>query len=266
MVLRFFDPQKGQITLGGIDLKDMSFSQIRENIAVVNQDTFLFHGSVGDNIRMGRPEASDEEIQSAAKAANIDGFIGTLPEQYDTIVGEKGIKLSGGQRQRVAIARAILRDSPILILDEALSAVDAENEAIIQDALNKLMVGRTTIILAHRLSSIIDCDRIIVIDDGHVVETGVHSELILRNNIYSALMRDQAMQADLSLEMIQDPFKCDIPKIDKLDNIAGGSKVLDTEGVIKAEGLNWYEVIKSLMGVIMPWKGRVPWQGEHFKS
>ncbi|MBT7731154.1 MAG: ABC transporter ATP-binding protein [Rhodospirillaceae bacterium] len=257
MILRFFDPQKGQITLGGTDLKDMSFSQIRENIAVVNQDTFLFHGSVGDNIRMGRPEASDEEIKSAAKAANIDGFIGTLSEEYDTIVGEKGIKLSGGQRQRVAIARAILRDSPILILDEALSAVDAENEAIIQDALNKLMVGRTTIILAHRLSSIIECDRIIVIDEGHVVETGVHSDLILGNNIYSALMRDQAMQADLSREMIQYPFKCDIPKIDKLDNISGGSKILDTEGVIKAEGLSWYQVIKSLMGVIMPWKGRL---------
>jgi ATP-binding cassette subfamily C protein CydCD len=195
LILRFFDPQGGEVTLGGMDLKQMSFSQIRENIAVVNQDTFLFHGTVGDNIRMGCPEASDEELQSAAKAANIDNFIKSLPQQYDTIIGEKGIKLSGGQRQRVAIARAILRDSPILILDEALSAVDAENEAIIQDALNKLMVGRTTIILAHRLSSIMDCDRIIVLGDGKVVETGIHSDLISRDNIYSALMRDQAAQA-----------------------------------------------------------------------
>ena len=180
LILRFFDPQGGIITLGGVDLKEMSFSQIRENIAVVNQDTFLFHGTVGDNIRMGRPEASDEELRLAAKSANIDEFIKSLPQQYDTIIGEKGIKLSGGQRQRVAIARAILRDSPILILDEALSAVDAENEAIIQDALNKLMAGRTTIILAHRFSSIIDCDRIIVLDDGEVVETGIHRDLISR--------------------------------------------------------------------------------------
>ena len=144
LILRFFDPQGGIITLGGVDLKEMSFSQIRENIAVVNQDTFLFHGTVGDNIRMGRPEASDEELRLAAKSANIDEFIKSLPQQYDTIIGEKGIKLSGGQRQRVAIARAILRDSPILILDEALSAVDAENEAIIQDALNKLCLLYTS--------------------------------------------------------------------------------------------------------------------------
>ena len=257
LILRFFDPQGGIITLGGVDLKEMSFSQIRENIAVVNQDTFLFHGTVGDNIRMGRPEASDEELRLAAKSANIDEFIKSLPQQYDTIIGEKGIKLSGGQRQRVAIARAILRDSPILILDEALSAVDAENEAIIQDALNKLMVGRTTIILAHRLSSIIDCDRIIVIDDGEVVETGIHRDLISRDNTYSALMRDQAMQAGSAHEIKEVVTSVDNSKIDNLENISGGAKIPETEGVIKAEGLNWYQVIKSLMGVIMPWKGRL---------
>ena len=257
LILRFFDPQGGIITLGGVDLKEMSFSQIRENIAVVNQDTFLFHGTVGDNIRMGRPEASDEELRLAAKSANIDEFIKSLPQQYDTIIGEKGIKLSGGQRQRVAIARAILRDSPILILDEALSAVDAENEAIIQDALNKLMVGRTTIILAHRLSSIIDCDRIIVLDDGEVVETGIHRDLISRANTYSALMRDQAMQAGSAHEIKEVVTSVDNSKIDNLENISGGAKIPETEGVIKAEGLNWYQVIKSLMGVIMPWKGRL---------
>ena len=257
LILRFFDPQGGIITLGGVDLKEMSFSQIRENIAVVNQDTFLFHGTVGDNIRMGRPEASDEELRLAAKSANIDEFIKSLPQQYDTIIGEKGIKLSGGQRQRVAIARAILRDSPILILDEALSAVDAENEAIIQDALNKLMVGRTTIILAHRLSSIIDCDRIIVLDDGEVVETGIHRDLISRESTYSALMRDQAMQAGSAHEIKEVVTSVDNSKIDNLENISGGAKIPETEGVIKAEGLNWYQVIKSLMGVIMPWKGRL---------
>ena len=257
LLLRFFDPQDGVISLGGVDLKEMSFSQIRENIAVVNQDSFLFHGSVGENIRMGRSEAIHDEIKSAAKAANIDAFIETLPNKYDTIVGEKGIKLSGGQRQRVAIARAILRNAPILILDEALSAVDSENEAIIQDALNKLMVGKTTIILAHRLSSIIECDRIIVLDDGEIIESGNHKELISKTGVYSALMHEQANQSELVQKILEPSVTLDLSKADASKNVPGGVKLIDTEGIIKADGLTWFEVIKSLMKIIMPWKGRL---------
>ena len=164
LLLRFYDPEKGSISIGGHNLKCLRLEQIRKEISVVSQDTFLFHGTVQENIRFGNPEASDEEIVEAAKSANIHDFIKSLPDTYETLVGEKGIKLSGGQRQRVAIARAILRDSKILILDEALSAVDAENEAIIQEALNELMKDKTTLILAHRLSSIISCDNILVLD------------------------------------------------------------------------------------------------------
>ena len=153
---------------------------------MVNQDTFLFHGTVEENIRMGRPEASTQEVEAAAKAANIHDFIARLPQGYRTIIGEKGIKLSGGQRQRVAIARALLRDTPILVLDEALSAVDAENEAVIQQALDRLMRGRTTLVLAHRLSSVIDCDRILVLDGGRVAESGAHGALMQAGGIYAA--------------------------------------------------------------------------------
>ena len=141
---------------------------------------------------MGKPEANEQEIIAAAQAANIHDFVTTLPQGYQTIVGEKGIKLSGGQRQRVAIARALQRDAPILVLDEALSAVDAENESIILQALDRLMQGRTTLVLAHRLSSIIDCDRILVLNDGHVVENGNHSQLMAANGVYRHLMSEQA--------------------------------------------------------------------------
>src|SRR5690606_6777505 len=162
----------------------------------VSQDAFLFHGTIEENIRMGCPAASQEELEAAARAANIHDFVTSLPEGYATLVGEKGIKLSGGQRQRVAIARALLRDSPILVLDEALSAVDAENEALIQQALDRLMRGRTTLILAHRLSSVIDCDRILVLDGGRVVESGPHAELMQLGGIYAGLMAQQAREAE----------------------------------------------------------------------
>ena len=148
----------------------------------------MFHGSIGENIRLGRPDATDAEVANAAKSANIHEFISNLPQAYDSLIGEKGIKLSGGQRQRVAIARALLRDSPILILDEALSAVDAENEAFIQQALDRLMKGRTTLVLAHRLSSVINCDRILVLDQGRVAESGNHSQLMASKGIYLSLI------------------------------------------------------------------------------
>ncbi len=185
LLLRFYDPDQGSVFLGGHDLKDLRLDQIRKEISVVSQDTFLFHGTIEENIRFGNPNALDEEIVEAAKAANIHDFINSLPETYASLVGEKGIKLSGGQRQRVAIARAVLRDSKILILDEALSAVDAENEAIIQEALARLMKDKTTLILAHRLSSIISCDKILVLEQGKVVENGTHQTLMEQGGIYS---------------------------------------------------------------------------------
>src|SRR5262249_9554622 len=195
LLLRFYDPDRGRILLGGHDLRTIPFSEIRSLISVVNQDTFLFHGTVEENIRLGRPDASHDELVEAARAANIHDFILTLPQGYDTVIGEKGIKLSGGQRQRVAIARALLRDTPILVLDEALSAVDAENEAVIQEALDRLMRGRTTLILAHRLSSVIDCDRILVLDDGRVAEQGRHETLMARGGVYAALMAEQVQDS-----------------------------------------------------------------------
>ena len=258
LLLRFFDPDGGKVTLGGLDLRDLSFEQIRRQIAVVNQDAFLFHGTVGENIRMGDPDASDEAVIEAAKAANIHDFIQTLPRGYDTIVGEKGIKLSGGQRQRVAIARAVLRDAPILVLDEALSAVDAENEAVIQSALDRLMQGRTTLVLAHRLSSVINCDRIIVLEEGRVAETGNHASLMASGGAYAALMAEQAREsaeADTSEPRAAEPTAA--TAADSLGATPGGAVLAPTEGVIKAEGLSWGQVIAALMGVILPWKGRL---------
>ena len=160
LLSRTYDPTAGVIRLGGHDLRDLSFDDIRRQLAIVSQDTYLFHGTVEENILFGKPDASREALEAAARAANAHIFIEQLPQGYDTVIGERGLKLSGGQRQRIAIARALLRDAPILVLDEALSSVDAENEAVIQDALDRLMKGRTTLIFAHRLSSVIGADRI----------------------------------------------------------------------------------------------------------
>ena len=257
LLLRFFDPESGIVRIGGVDIRELSFDQIRSQIAVVSQDTFLFHGTIGENILMGRPDATDTEVREAARTANIDNFINQLPDKYDTIIGEKGIKLSGGQRQRVAIARAVLRNSPILVLDEALSAVDAENEAIIQEALDKLMKERTTLILAHRLSSVIDCDRILVLNEGKIAESGKHVELLKNGGIYAELMTDQANE-NSKFKGRSDRQELDMrSRTESLANTAGGAKQALTEGIIKAEGLNWFQLISSLMGIIMPWKGRL---------
>src|SRR5690606_14930573 len=150
---------------------------IRRHIAVVPQDAYLFHGTVAENLRLGKPDATDAELEAAARAANAHEFICALPQGYATVIGERGTRLSGGQRQRLAIARALLLDAPILVLDEALSSVDAENEALIQEALDRLMQGRTTLVLAHRLSSVIGCDRILVLERGRLVQCGRHAEL-----------------------------------------------------------------------------------------
>ena len=191
LMYRFYDPQAGSIRLGDHDLRDLSLSTIRDNISVVTQDTYLFHGTVADNLRFGKPDATQEELEEAARAANAHGFISHLPHAYDTVVGERAVRLSGGQRQRLAIARALLKDAPILLLDEALSSVDAENETVIQSALDRLMENRTTLVIAHRLSSIVNADRILVLNEGRVVETGTHSELIAAGGEYAGLMRQQ---------------------------------------------------------------------------
>ena len=187
LIPRFYDVQSGQIRIDGIDIKTVQTQSLRQQIAVVAQDVHLFGISVAENIRYGRLEATDSEIISAAKAASADQFIHDLPEGYDSLVGERGIKLSGGQRQRIAIARAILRDARILLLDEATSSLDSESEALVQQALERLMVGRTSFIIAHRLSTVQHADCIIVLDRGKIVQSGSHQTLFEQDGLYRRL-------------------------------------------------------------------------------
>ncbi len=188
---RFFDPQKGQVTVDGVDVRKAVPQDVRERIAVVPQETVIFSGSVMDNIRFGKPEASHEDVLEAARAARVDEFAERLPKGYDTEVGERGVTLSGGQRQRIAIARAILRDAPILLLDEATSALDAESEAFIQQAIEKLTANRTTLVIAHRLATVRNADRILVLDGGELVAEGTHAELINTSPLYARLAKLQ---------------------------------------------------------------------------
>ena len=192
LLLRFADVQDGEILIDGQNISKVQQISLRENVAYVPQETALFHRSIADNIAYARPDATHEEIVRAAKLANAHNFIKDLPDGYETLVGERGIKLSGGQRQRVAIARAILKDAPILVLDEATSALDSESEALIQDALIKLMKGRTSIVVAHRLSTIASLDRIIVLEDGKIIEQGTHRQLLKKGGAYSHLWSRQS--------------------------------------------------------------------------
>jgi ATP-binding cassette subfamily B protein len=192
LILRFADVTSGTISIDGQDIATVSQESLRANIAYVPQEPYLFHRSLRDNIAYARPDATDEEIMLAVTRANADDFITALPEGLDTIVGERGVKLSGGQRQRIAIARAILKDAPILILDEATSALDSESERLIQDALEKLMKGRTSFVIAHRLSTIAQLDRIIVLENGAVIEDGPHAALLKNNGTYAKLWSHQS--------------------------------------------------------------------------
>jgi subfamily B ATP-binding cassette protein MsbA len=197
LIPRFYDPSKGAVTLDGTDLRDLTVDSLRGNIAIVPQDTQLFSGSIRENIAYGRLDASDEEIVAAAKAANAHDFIEKLPAGYATVVGERGTKLSGGQRQRVAIARAILKDPRILLLDEATSALDSESEGQVQEALGRLMQSRTTIIIAHRLSTVQVAHRIAVLEKGRLVELGTHDELMALQGLYYKLYSLQFVEPDL---------------------------------------------------------------------
>lgn len=191
LVLRFYDVTGGSVTFNGTDIRRYALRALQDQIGVVFQDTYLFYGTIAENIRMARPDASDEEVREAATAANAHDFIMAFPDGYETIVGERGVTLSGGERQRISIARAILKDAPVLLLDEATSSVDAESEALIQSALSELTKQRTTIIVAHRLSTVRGADNIIVLNDGMVAEQGTHSEVMAADGVYRSLIRAQ---------------------------------------------------------------------------
>ena len=246
LLLRLHDPQTGAVRIGGQDLRTLDPDAIRSMIAVVAQDTYLFHGTVEENLRLGRPDASEADLVAAASAANAHGFIHALPNGYQTMIGERGASLSGGQRQRIAIARALLRDSPILVLDEALSSVDAENEAVIQQALDRLMAGRTTLILAHRLSSVIGADRILVLGDGAVVQSGRHAEMIAVAGPYRDLMGSQT-QAETSGEALAELM----PEAEILGAARGPVVSSLSED---AATVSWPATIRTLMRVVRPYK------------
>ena len=189
---RLYDVGRGRVTIGGIDVRDLSFQALSKLVGVVSQETYLFHDTIRENLRFAKPDATDDELEGAAKAARIHDLIAALPEGYDTVVGERGYRFSGGEKQRIAIARTILRNPPILVLDEATSSLDTETERLVQEALDRLSEGRTTIAIAHRLSTIRDADQIIVLDQGRVVESGTHEQLVVAGGRYATLVSRDA--------------------------------------------------------------------------
>jgi ATP-binding cassette subfamily B protein len=195
LAARLYDVGAGRVTIDGVDVRDVSFASLARTVGLVSQDTYLFHATVRENLRFARPEATDEELEHAARAAQIHDLIASLPEGYETTVGERGYRFSGGEKQRIAIARVVLRNPPILVLDEATSALDTETERAVQDALDRLAAGRTTIAIAHRLSTVRDADQIVVLDGGRIVERGTHEELLERGGRYTALQQAQREDA-----------------------------------------------------------------------
>ena len=256
LLLRFYDPEHGRVTIGGRDIRDLTLDQLRSLIAVVSQDTYLFHGTVEDNLRMGKPDATPAELQAAARAANAEEFIRRLPHGYETVVGERGVRLSGGQRQRIAIARALLRDAPILILDEALSSVDAESEAVIQQALDRLMEGRTTLIFAHRLSSVIGADRILALDGGRVAESGTHAELMARGGAYHRLMAVQAQDGAGPVELLAREELL-TPETGSEGEPSASAVPEPSDAIVRAEGMGWAQLIRVLLGMVAGYRGRL---------
>ncbi|MDR6603301.1 ATP-binding cassette subfamily C protein CydCD [Achromobacter deleyi] len=259
LLLREGVPQSGSIRVGGHDVNTLDTQTLLSHIALVSQDITLFHGTIDDNLRLGRPDATHEQVRAAARAANIDDFIMALPDGYATRIGERGLQLSGGQRQRVAIARALLRDAPILILDEALSSVDTENEALIQQALDRLMAGRTTLILAHRLASVIGADRSLVLDQGRVVEAGPHAELMAQRGLYYRLMHEQAAAhqnpsaglPSVAGNPISATQPADAPDANLDDKQGPALRSLDED----AEHVGWRATLGTLLSVVRPWRG-----------
>jgi len=204
LIPRFYDVTSGKLTVDGIDVRDLDLHELRANISMVLQDVFLFHGTIRENILFGKPDATEAEMLTAAKIANVDEFIAHMPNGYNTFIGERGFKLSGGQKQRISIARAVLKNSPILILDEATSAVDTETELLIQQALDRLIVGRTTIIIAHRLSTVRNADQIVVLEGSTILEKGTHEELLAAHGLYYKLYTVQQNLTLIPAENTQD--------------------------------------------------------------
>jgi ATP-binding cassette subfamily B protein len=250
LLLRLFDPQTGSVKIGGVDLRGLDAETLRAQIAVVHQDTYLFHGTVEENLRLGQPHASQVELEAAARDANAHDFIMALPQGYETMLGERGVNLSGGQRQRLAIARALLRDAPILILDEALSSVDAENEAVIQQAIDRLSAGRTTLVLAHRLSSVIGADRILVLDHGRIVEQGSHVALIRRDGPYRRLMGAQAEERGDDNIVIDESALAGAGAAESVDY----GEEAPAATAAAAARVGWFATLATLTQIIAPWR------------
>jgi len=188
LAARLYEPQEGRVTIDGVDVRDASLASLAATVGVVSQETYLFHATVRENLRFACPDATDEEIEEAARTARIHDLIASLPDGYDTVVGERGYRFSGGEKQRMAIARTVLRNPPVLILDEATSSLDTQTEAAVQSELDRLAEGRTTITIAHRLSTVREADQIVVLDEGRIVERGTHDELIELAKAYAALV------------------------------------------------------------------------------